>query len=119
MRFLQRPLASGWGVEKMFYTSFPFIPIPLARFPPLAKGGSGGVVPAELGALYAVPGQLGSAEFPARPRLLVIPCPPPLTPPSQACHSWKHACADKLLSGQRLGLDIESTKYNYELLHND
>ena len=41
-------------------------------------GGPGGIV-----ALYAGPELLGLAELPAWPSMFVMPCPPPLTPPSQ------------------------------------
>ena len=45
-------------------------------------------------AWYAGPELLGLAELPAWPSMFVMPCPPPLTPPSQGgerarshCHS--------------------------------
>ncbi len=52
------------------------------------------MVPAEAMAWYAGPELLGLAELPAWPSMFVMPCPPPLTPPSQGgerarshCHS--------------------------------
>ena len=62
-------------------TSSEFLPVSL-RFPPLAKGGLGGVVPAEPGQVRGF-GSAGPAEIRRTPRLVVMPCSPPLTPPSQ------------------------------------
>jgi hypothetical protein len=49
-------------------------------------------------AWYAGPELLGLAELPAWPSMFVMPCPPPLTPPSQGgerarshCHSITRA----------------------------
>ena len=81
------PLAKGGlgggVVKRRFWTNSEFIPISAHSFPPLAKGGLGGVVPAERMAWYAGPELLGLAEVPAWPSMFVMPCPPPLTPPSQ------------------------------------
>jgi len=42
-----------------------FMPISVRVFPHLAKGGLGGVVPAEPSALYAISGRMDPAELPA------------------------------------------------------
>ena len=49
-------------------------------FPP-CEGGVRGGGPGGTGASYAVPGRPDPAETPPRPRLMVMPCSPPLTPP--------------------------------------
>jgi len=62
-------------------TSSMFIPIPLRVFSPPCEGGVRGGGPGGTRAWYAVPGRLDPAELPPRPRVLVMPCSPPLTPP--------------------------------------
>ncbi len=52
-------------------------PDSVGGFPPLRRGVRG--APAEPG-LVCGSTAADPAEFPARPRLLVMPCPPPLTP---------------------------------------
>jgi dipeptidyl aminopeptidase/acylaminoacyl peptidase len=79
--------ASGaWG-ESWPCTSFLFIPISLRAFSPPCEGGVGGGVggggPGATSAWYAVPGRLDPAETLPRQKVLVMPCSPPLTPPSQ------------------------------------
>ena len=52
-----------------------------ALLSPPCEGGVRGGGPGGTGASYAVPGRPDPAETPPRPRLMVMPCSPPLTPP--------------------------------------
>ena len=54
-----------------------------AFFSPPCEGGVRGGGPGGMLAWYAVAGRPDPGETPPRPKVLVMPCPPPLTPPSQ------------------------------------
>ncbi len=72
----------------------------VARLPP-CEGGVRGGGPGGTRACYAVPGRLGQAGVPAegqgpplRSKVLVMPCSPPLTPPSQGGERDRSLAAD-------------------------
>ena len=76
-------------VKSSSCTGLEFIPVSLRVSPP-CEGGVRGGGPGGTSAWYAVPGRLGQAGAPAegqgpslRSKVLVMPCSPPLTPPSQ------------------------------------
>ncbi len=71
------------GVLKCrFWTSSEFLPVSLRVFPP-CEGGVRGGGPGGTRRQVRGFGSAGSAELRRRPRLLVMPCPPPLPPSSQ------------------------------------
>ncbi len=81
-------------MKRRFWAISEFIPISARFFSPLAKGGLGGG-PGGTMAWYAGPELLGLAELPAWPSMLVMPCPPPLTPPSQGGKRCGCTCRDQ------------------------
>jgi hypothetical protein len=76
-------------VKSWSCTSCAFIPISLRRFPPLAKGGSGGVVPARPVTRSSHALSLSVLSHPSRKARRIVfafqrlPHHPPLPPPSQ------------------------------------
>jgi hypothetical protein len=76
------PLGPG-VMKRRFWTSSEFIPISVRSFSPPCEEGIRGGGPGGTMAWYAGPELLGLAELPAWPSMFVMPCPPPLTPPSQ------------------------------------
>jgi hypothetical protein len=82
-------------MKRPFWTSFEFTPISVRSISPPCEGGVRGGGPGETMAWYAGPELLDRAELPAWPSMFVMPCPPPLAPPSQGgkglarshCHS--------------------------------
>ena len=66
-------------MKRQLWTSSEFIPISLRVFPPLRRGGQGGWSRRNQCGLVRGFGSAGPAELRRWPRLLVMPCSPPLT----------------------------------------
>ena len=84
----RRPLGQGWAGEKPVLHKLRFHPDFVAPFPPLAKGGSGGVVPAGLATRSSHALSLSVLSHPSRePRRIVFAFQgsriTPPAPPSQ------------------------------------
>jgi len=71
-------LVPPWADEKLVLHKLGVHPDSVARFSPPCEGGVRGGGPGGTRAWYAVPGRLDPAESPPRPKVLVMPCSPPL-----------------------------------------